>query len=197
MGKKIGIGCIIIFIILSVLIVSVLILYPWRKMIVLNENVDEAWSEVLVTYQSRLDLVSNLVNSARGYMQLEKDIFESIANARAGINEAENLPDLEKANESTSQALSSFIDNFNVVVEDTPEIKSNLVISDLMTQLEGTENRIAVARIRFNEDVKDYNIFIKTPPWHIFARWFGFEEKEFFEAQPGAEIAPEVDLELE
>ncbi len=201
MGKKLTMGCIIGIIIAIVLVVGLsigtYILISWRNMIALEESVDKAWAQVQNVYQRRLDLVDNLANSARGYMQLEKDIFEMITEARAGIQSAETLAQLDNANANTSQALSSFIDDFNIIVEDTPELKSSEVVGGLMIQLEGTENRIAVERSRFNEEIMDYNVYIKTPPRHIIAGWFGFTEKEFFEAQPGAEIAPEVDLELD
>ena len=201
MGKKLTMGCIVGIIIAIVLVVGLSIgayvLFSWRNMIALEESVDNAWAQVQNVYQRRLDLVDNLANSAKGYMQLEKDIFEMITEARAGIQSAETLSQLDSANENTSQALSSFIDDFNIIVEDTPELKSSEVVGGLMNQLEGTENRIAVERSRFNDEVRDYNVFIKMPPRHIIAGWFGFTEKEFFEAQPGAEIAPEVDLELD
>ncbi|HAJ95384.1 MAG TPA: LemA family protein, partial [Actinobacteria bacterium] len=185
-NKRLKLGCIIGIIIAFLLVVglsmAVYVLFSWRTMIVKEAAVDNAWAQVQIVYQRRLDLVDNLANSARGYMQLEKDIFEAITDARTGIQNAETLSDLDNANESTSQALSSFIDDFNVVVEDTPEIKSSEVVGDLMVQLEGSENRIAVERSRFNKAVKKYNVYIKIPPCHIIANWFGFTEKEFFEA---------------
>jgi len=201
LGKKLTMGCVIVIIVAIVLVVGLsigaYILFSWRKMIALEAEVDNTWAQVQTVYQRRLDLVDNLASSARGYMQLEKDIFEKITEARAGIHNAETMAQLDNANANTSQALSSFFDDFNVIVEDTPELKSSEVVTGLMVQLEGTENRVAVERSRFNNAVKVYNVFIKTPPRNIIAGWFGFTEKEFFEAQPGAEIAPEVDLELE
>ena len=126
-------------------------------------------------------------------MQLEKDIFEAIAEARKGIDSAETPAELE----NSSKEVGSFIDDFKVIVEDTPELKASETIRELMTQLEGTENRIAVERSRFNEVVGDYNIYIKLFPRNLLATRFGFEEKEFFETLPGADVVPEVDLELE
>jgi LemA protein len=201
LGKKLTMGCIVGIIVAIVLVVGLsagaYILFSWRKMIALEAEVDNTWAQVQNVYQRRLDLVDNLANSARGYMQLEKDIFEKITEARAGIQNAETMTQLDNANANTSQALSSFFDDFNVIVEDTPELKSSEVVTGLMDQLEGTENRVAIERSRFNDAVKVYNVFIKTPPRHIIANWFGFTEKEFFEAQPGADIAPKVDLGLE
>ncbi|MCD4668839.1 MAG: LemA family protein, partial [Actinomycetia bacterium] len=138
-------------------------------------------------------LIPNLAESAKAYMQLEKDIFEAIADARAGIDNAETPAELESA----SREVGSFIDDFKVIVEDTPELKASETIRDLMTQLEGTENRIAVERSRFNKEVGVFNTYIKMFPRNLLASRFGFTEKEFFEAQAGAEIAPDVDLELD
>jgi LemA protein len=125
-------------------------------------------------------------------MQLEKDIFEAIAEARAGIQSAANPSQLETAN----QGINSFIRDLKVVVEDTPELRASEVVRDLMTQLEGTENRVTVERMRFNEAVQDYNTYIRLFPNNMVAGLFGFTPKEFFEALPGAETAPSVDLEL-
>ena len=125
-------------------------------------------------------------------MNLEKDIFQAIADARAGISSAQGPADLESA----SQPITSFLRDLRVVVEDTPELKSSDVVRDLMTQLEGTENRVAVERMRYNEAVQAYNTYIRLFPNNMVAGMFGFTAKEFFEAQPGAETAPSIDLEL-
>jgi LemA protein len=196
MNKKVAIGCVIV--IVAVIVIGGLILGSYiitsrNNMVQKEIEIDNAWAQVQNVYQRRLDLIPNLVESAKGYMQLEKDIFEAIAAARAGISEAETAGELERVN----REINSFIDDFKVVVEDTPELKSSETIRDLMTQLEGTENRIAVERSRFNETVRDYNIYIRMFPRNIIAGWFGFGVKEFFEAEEGAETAPEVDLELE
>ncbi len=164
-----------------------------NNMVAKEVAIDKAWSQVQNVYQRRLDLIPNLVESTKGYMQLEKDIFEAITEARAGINSAETPAELESA----AQELGSFIDDIKIIVEDTPELKASETVRDLMNQLEGSENRIAVERSRFNETIGDYNIYIKMFPRNMIAGWFGFTEKEFFEAKPGAEIAPEVDLGLD
>jgi len=164
-----------------------------NKMATKEIETESAWAQVQNVYQRRLDLVPNLAESTKAYMQLEKDIFESIAEARAGISNAETPAELESANEEVS----SIIGDIRVVVEDTPELKASTTVKDLMIQLEGTENRIATERGRFNEAIRDYNTYIKLFPKNIIAGWFGFEAKEFFEAQEGADTVPEVDLELE
>jgi len=196
MGKKIALGCVIGFVAVIIVIGLIMVAYivdSRNKMVAKEIEVDNAWAQVQNVYQRRLDLVPNLAKSAQAYMQLEKDIFEAIAEARAGINNAETPSEIESVNKE----ISSFIDDIKVVVEDTPELKASEIVGDLMIQLEGTENRIAVERGRFNDAIKDYNTYIKMFPRNIIAGWFGFEAREFFEAEEGAETVPEVDLELE
>jgi len=196
LGKKFTIGC-IVGIIIVILIVSLsaaaYIISSRNNMAAKEIAIEGAWAQVQNVYQRRLDLIPNIAESAKAYMQLEKDIFEAIADARAGINNAETPAELESA----SREVGSFIDDFKVIVEDTPELKASGTIKDLMIQLEGTENRISVERSRFNEVIRDYNTYIKMFPRNLLASRFGFLEKEFFEAQAGAEIAPDVDLELD
>ena len=196
MGKKFAIGCVVAVIIVIVIVglsMAAYIISSRNNMVAKEVTIDKAWAQVQNVYQRRLDLIPNLVESAKGYMQLEKDIFEAITEARASINSAETPSELESA----TQEFGSFIDDFKVIVEDTPELKASETVRDLMIQLEGSENRIAVERSRFNETIGDYNIYIRMWPRNIMAGWFGFTEKEFFEAQAGVEIAPEVDLELD
>ncbi|MBE3115517.1 MAG: LemA family protein [Actinobacteria bacterium] len=196
MSKKIALGCVIGFVAVIIVIGLIMVAYvvdSRNKMVAKEIEVDNAWAQVQNVYQRRLDLVPNLAKSAQAYMQLEKDIFEAIAEARAGIKNAETPAEIESVNKE----ISSFIDTIKVLVEDTPELKASEIVGDLMIQLEGTENRIAVERGRFNEAIKDYNTYIKMFPRNIIAGWFGFEAREFFEAEEGAETVPEVDLELE
>ena len=196
MNKKILFGC--VFGLIGVIIIIALIGVAYfvdsrNKMAAKEIQVEEAWSQVQNVYQRRLDLIPNLANSAQAYMQLEKDIFEAIASARSGIQTAETPGEIENANAE----INSFIRDLKVVVEDTPELKASETVRDLMTQLEGTENRITVERQRFNASVGDYNTYIRMWPRSAIANMFDFEPKNFFEAAPGAEIAPEVNLELE
>ncbi|MCL4416729.1 MAG: LemA family protein [Actinobacteria bacterium] len=196
-GRKLSMGCIggviAAVVVLILIIIAVSVIFGGRNTMVTKElEVDKAWAQVQNVYQRRLDLIPNLANSAKGYMQLEKDIFTAIADARAGIQKAASPSQLESAN----QGINSFIRDLKVVVEDTPELKASETVRDLMTQLEGTENRVAVERMRFNEAVQDYNTYIRLFPNNIVAGLFGFTPKEFFEALPGAETAPSVNLEL-
>jgi len=196
-GRKMSMGCIggiiAVVIVLILIIIVVSVIFGGRNTMVTKElEVDKSWAQVQNVYQRRLDLIPNLANSTKGYMQLEKDIFTAIADARSGIQSAANPGELEAAN----QGINSFIRDLKVVVEDTPELKASETVRDLMTQLEGTENRVTVERMRFNEAVQDYNTYIRLFPNNMVASMFGFGPKEFFEALPGAETAPSVDLEL-
>lgn len=195
--RKLSMGCIggiiAVVVVLILIIIAVSVIFGGRNTMVTKQvEVEKAWAQVQNVYQRRLDLVPNLANSAKAYLKLEKDIFTSIANARAGIQSAQNPSQLESANTE----INSFIRDLRVVVEDTPELKASETIRDLMTQLEGTENRITVERMRYNEAVQSYNTYIKLFPNNMVAGLFGFTPKEFFEAQPGAETAPSVNLDL-
>jgi len=186
-------GIIAIVVVLVLAIIAVSVIFGGRNNMVTKETtVQTAWAQVQNVYQRRLDLVPNLAESTKAYMNLEKDIFQAIADARAGISSAQGPADLESA----SQPINSFLRDLRVVVEDTPELKASDVVRDLMTQLEGTENRVAVERMRYNEAVQSYNTYIRLFPNNMVAGLFGFTAKEFFEAQPGAETAPSIDLEL-
>ncbi len=196
MSKKFVFGCVFGLVGLIVIIGLIFMGYvvdSRNNMVEKEIEVENSWAQVQNVYQRRLDLVPNLVNSVEAYMKLEKDIFEKIAEARKGTQNAESPEELESAN----KGITSLIRDLKVVVEDTPELKASNTISDLMTQLEGTENRIAVERKRFNDTVRDYNTYIKLFPRNIIASWFNFFEKEFFEAEEGAGIAPDVNIDLD
>ena len=187
-------GVIAVVVVLILVIIAVSVIFGGRNNMVTKETeIDKAWAQVQNVYQRRLDLIPNIANSAKAYLQLEKDIFEAIAEARAGIQDAENPGEIESAN----QEVNSLIRDIRIVVEDTPELRASETIRDLMTQLEGTENRIAVERMRYNEAVQDYNRYIRLFPNNMVAALFGFTQKDYFEAEPGAETAPSIDLELE
>jgi len=187
-------GVIAIVVVLILILIAVSVIFGGRNNMVTKEvAVENAWAQVQNVYQRRLDLVPNLAEATRGYMKLEKDIFEAIAEARSGIQSAASPSQLEDVNSE----INSFIRDIKVVVEDTPELKASEVVKDLMTQLEGTENRVTVERMRYNESVQDYNTYIRLFPNNFVAGLFGFTPKEFFEAEAGAETAPEIDLDLE
>ncbi|MDZ7838869.1 MAG: LemA family protein [Actinomycetota bacterium] len=196
MSKKLVFGCLFGFI--GVIIIIGLIFFGYvvdarNDMAAKEIEVENAWAQVQNVYQRRLDLIPNVVASVEAYMQLEKDIFKEIAEARQSINQAQSPDQLENANEP----INSLIRDLKVVVEDTPELRASETVSELIVELEGSENRIAQERRRFNEAVRDYNTNIRMFPRNMIAGWFGFMPKNFFEAQEGADQAPEVNIELD
>jgi len=196
LNKKFGIGCVVVFVLVVLIVVAIffgVLVNIRNNMTAKNVKVDQEWSQVQNVYQRRLDLVPNLAEAAKAYLKLEKDIFKSIADARAGIAAAKTPSALDSA----TKEVNSFIRDFRVVVEDTPELKASETIKDLMNQLEGTENRITVERQRFNESVGDYNTYIKMWPQSIIASRYGFEPRDFFQAEAGAEVAPDINLNID
>lgn len=186
-------GCIVIVAVLAV----VLFLGFWfvgiyNSIVQKNLAVDQQWGQVESQYQRRYDLVPNLVAATKGYLKQEQTIFQMITDARTKYAGAAT-PDEKVA---AANELETALGRLLVIIEDNPEIKSNQVVSDLMFELAGTENRISVERMRYNEKVGIYNTTIKTFPGRWIAGMFGFSERPFFEAQEGAETAPEVDLEV-
>jgi LemA protein len=164
-----------------------------------EENVDQAWADVQTQYQRRSDLITNLVNTVKGAADFERETLEAVTNARAKASSvnvdpsnltAENLQQFQAAQSQLSQSLGRLL----VTVERYPELKANANFRDLQTQLEGTENRIAVSRQKFNEIVTSYNKRVRRFPGSLFASVFGFDEKAQFEAQAGAEQAPKVNF---
>lgn len=164
-----------------------------------EENVQQAWSDVQTQYQRRTDLITNLVNTVKGAADFERETLEAVTNARANATSmkidpsnltAENLQKFQAAQSQLNGSLSKLL----VTVERYPELKSNANFSNLQTQLEGTENRVAVARKNFNQIVTDYNKKVRRFPSSMFATLFGFSEKAQFEAQAGSENAPEVNF---
>lgn len=170
----------------------------YNSMVGLNENVEEAWSNVETQYQRRYDLIPNLVKTVKGSAEFEQETLTGVIEARSNatsinldVNDLtpENIQKFEAAQQNLNSALSKLL----VTVERYPDLKTTKAFQDLMIQLEGTENRITKARQDFNETVKLYNARIKKFPAVVFAGWFGFESKGYFEAvNEGTENAPEV-----
>ncbi len=190
------------WIILIAVLVLLFIIFSWFKgtyntMVTKSEKVNEKWAQVENVYQRRADLIPNLVNTVKGYAAHEKETLQSVIEARAkatSVNidasnlNAQNLQAFQAAQSGLSQALSKLM----VVVEKYPELKANQNFLELQSQLEGTENRIAIERKRFNEATREYNTYIKMFPKNIIAGMFGFTKKPYFKAEGGAEKAPEV-----
>ncbi|WP_027880296.1 LemA family protein [Mesoflavibacter zeaxanthinifaciens] len=173
----------------------------YNSTIGLEENVEEAWSKVESSYQRRSDLIGNLVKTVQGAADFEKSTLESVINARAkatsiNIDPTNITPEqLQQFNQAQS-GLSSALSRLLVTVERYPDLKANQNFLELQSQLEGTENRINVARDRFNETVKPYNKHIRTFPNNLLAGIFGFEKKAYFEAEEGSEKAPDVEFDF-
>jgi len=166
-------------------------------MVEMDEQVTASWAQVENVYQRRADLIPNLVNTVKGYAEHEQETLTGVIEARSkatSVNvdptklNAQSLQQFNQAQEGLSSALSKLM----VVVERYPDLKANQNFLELQAQLEGTENRIAVERRKFNQTTQSYNAYIRKFPRVIYAGWFGFEKKTYFEAQQGAEKAPEV-----
>ena len=163
----------------------------YNGLIKLNENVDAQWAKVETQYQRRFDLIPNLVNSVKGILTQEQKIFGDIAEARTRYSSATGANEKAAAATQVESALGRLL----VIMENYPQLQSSNNVRDLMTQLEGTENRISVERTRFNDMVRDYNVSVKRFPKSILAGMFGFVERAYFESADGAETAPTVNLE--
>lgn len=162
----------------------------YNSLISEESEVDVAWSQVENQFQRRNDLIPNLVNTVKGAMGNEQEVFGAIADARAGVSSADSMEESMDANTDMTKA----VDKLLVSVENYPELTSNDNVTSLMDELAGTENRVAVERGRFNETVQSYNNKVKRFPTSIIAGMTGFEEKPYFEAVEGSEVAPEVDF---
>ena len=163
-----------------------------------EQSVNEKWAQVQNVYQRRADLIPNLVETVKGFAAQEKTVLEEVTRARASAGSIKATPELlnDPANfkkfQDAQNQLGGALSRLLVTVERYPELKSNQNFLALQSQLEGTENRISVERMRFNEAVRDYNTRIKLMPGALVARLMGFKEKAFFEAAPGSETVPKV-----
>ncbi len=188
----------IVIVLVLVLIVSNAI-GRYNNFVGLEEGVDAAWSQVENVYQRRADLIPNLVATVKGVAEFEKETFTAVTEARSKVNQI-NLEGVTSNQEMLNQfqnaqgALSSALSRLMVVVERYPDLKANQNFLDLQTQLEGTENRIAVERRRFNEVARGYNTEIRKFPGSVYAGMFGFDRKAYFQAEEGAETAPQVEF---
>lgn len=186
-----------IFLLLIFIAIFTLPSCGYNNMVAMDEEVSAAWGNVENQYQRRADLIPNLVNTVKGYAAHESETLEAVIAARAkatSVNvDYSNLDQqtLQEYQQNQSQ-LSSALGKLMVVSERYPELKANQNFSDLQAQIEGTENRIAVERRKFNEVVKGYNTLIRKFPQNIIASMFSFSSKPYFEAESGTEKAPEV-----
>ena len=170
-----------------------------NRMVGMEENVNKSWGNVENVYQRRADLIPNLVNTVKGYAEHETSTFEAVVNARAkatsiSVNPdnmtADQLKEFQQAQNDVTGALGRLI----AISESYPELKANENFKELQSQLEGTEDRIAVERKNFNDSASKYNTYIRKFPQSIIAGMRGFEKKPYFEAEEGANKAPKVEF---
>ncbi|MGE0770292.1 MAG: LemA family protein [Cyclobacteriaceae bacterium] len=182
------------------IIVAVVVLWgvsAYNGIVGKEQNTKRTWADVESQYQRRMDLIPNLVNTVKGYADFEQETLTGVIEARAKATQVTIDPtNLNPANiaafQQAQDGLSSALSRLLVTIERYPDLKANQNFLDLQSQLEGTENRIAVARNRFNESVETYNTTIIRFPGNLIARIGGFEEKGFFKSAQGAETAPVV-----
>jgi len=181
-------------IIISILVVIVLLVMgvfsTYNGMNSAFLEVDRAAGQVEAVYQRRFDLIPNLVASVQGIMTQEKEVFGKLADARSKYAGASTSIEKSEAAGEVDSALARLL----VITENYPELKSSEAVQDLMTQLEGTENRISVERQRYNDSVTEYNKIVTQIPGLFFAKMFGFEKRQLFNAVPEADQAPSVKL---
>jgi LemA protein len=190
------------WIVLIVVVGVILMLVAWatginNNLVTKEEGVNTAWANVENVYQRRLDLIPNLVNTVKGVAKFEQQTLTAVIEARAKATSVQINPknldegSLQKFQEAQN-GVSSALGRLMVVVEKYPELKATQNFSELQAQLEGTENRITVERMKFNEAAQAYNTYLRRFPNSMFAGMLGFTKKAYFEAQAGAEKAPEV-----
>jgi LemA protein len=195
-------GCLGVLVVLA-LVVGGVVVGKYNSLVGLGQGVDAQWAQVENQYQRRADLVPNLVATVKGAADFEKSTLEEVVKARASVGQTtidpKNLPNDPAAMAKYQQAqdqLSSALSRLLVVTENYPQLKSDALFRDLMSQLEGTENRITVARNRYIKAVQDYNVGIRTFPNNLTAMMFGYKEKPNFtvENEKSISTAPKVDF---
>ena len=189
---------------ITIIVVAVVLLLvfwgvgQYNSMVVLDEQVNTSWSQVENQYQRRADLIPNLVETVKGYASHERETLEGVINARAKASQ----PIVQAGDGMTQEQLNQFqqaqgdltsaLNRLMVVVERYPELKADENFRQLQAQLEGTENRITTARMDFNNEAQQYNTKVRRFPTNIFAGLFGFHQRPYFQAEAGAEQAPQV-----
>ena len=198
-GCLIGLIVALVVVVIFALSMFVTVKNYYNSFIALEENVNQAWAQVENGYQRRADLIPNLVEVVKGYASHERETLQAVVEARSKVGgqinigpEVLNNPQAFARFQQAQDALSSALQRLMVVVERYPNLKADQRFADLQAQLEGTENRIAVERRRFNEAVQAYNTAIRKFPANIIASMFGFQPKVYFKAQAGADKVPEV-----
>lgn len=196
-GLAIGLG-IVGFIILLIVIIFSWGIGIYNSLVTLDEQVTSSWSQVQNQYQRRADLVPNLVNTVKGVANFEKETYTAVTEARAKVGQMNvspeilNNPQMFQKFQQAQDGLSSALSRLLVAVEAYPQLKANENFLQLQAQLEGTENRIAVERKKFNESVQNFNTRIRKFPANIIAGFAGFGQKQYFQASEAAQEVPTV-----
>ena len=162
----------------------------YNQLVALQQNIQGAWAQVQNQLQRRNDLIPNLVNTVKGYATHEQQVFEAVANARSRLLAAGTRDEQIDA----AQGLQGALGRLLAIAEQYPQLKANEQFNRLSDELAGTENRIAVERMRFNDAVRAYNTYRNSFPTVLYAGWLGFKEEKFFEAPAGAQQVPQVDF---
>jgi LemA protein len=197
MGKSVFLGCLVL-VLVGVLVVGGMAVGAYNRLNTVDQAVNGTWADVENNYQRRADLVPNLVETVKGAANFEKSTLEAVVQARASATQVRLDPNSAKDPEAFAKfqaaqdQLSGALSRLLVTVEKYPELKANQNFRDLQVQLEGTENRIAVARNRFNEATQSYNTMRKSFPTVIVANFAGFKERPYFKSTAGAERPPTV-----
>lgn len=180
---------------LIILVIAILTIIFWiwgtyNSLITKDQSVQSQWANVETQYQRRIDLIPNLVNSVKGYMNFESDLLSNITKLRSQWTSAATVDDRIQYQTQLDTALSRLL----LVYENYPELKSNQLVAQLMDELAGTENRISVERSRYNDKVREFNTAIKVFPGNVIAGWFSFNEKKYYQSTEGADVVPVVNI---
>lgn len=198
--KKLGllVGC--GGLLLVVVVVGAFLASSYNGLVKADESVKTAWSQVENVYQRRADLIPNLVATVKGVANFEKETYTAVTEARSRVGQIKVTPDMLSDPNALAQFqraqgdLGSALSRLLVVAENYPQLKANQNFLELQSQLEGTENRIAVERRRFNEVAQGFNTMVRSFPRNIVASIFGFKPKAYFESAQGADKAPQVEF---
>lgn len=188
-----------IIVLVIIAVVAIWGITGYNGLVNAEETVSNAWSNVESQYQRRADLIPNLVNTVKGYAEHEAQTLQAVTDARVratqmNVNVEDLTPEKLLEYQKVQGELGTALGRLLAITEAYPELKANENFLELQAQLEGTENRIAVARQNFNETVKEYNTSIRKFPRNLLAGMFGFEKRPYFEAQEGAAVAPQVNF---
>lgn len=188
-----------IIVLVIVAVVAIWGITGYNGLVNAEETVSNAWSNVESQYQRRADLIPNLVNTVKGYAEHEAQTLQAVTDARVratqmNVNVEDLTPEKLLEYQKVQGELGTALGRLLAITEAYPELKANENFLELQAQLEGTENRISVARQNFNETVKEYNTSIRKFPRNLLAGMFGFEKRPYFEAQEGAAVAPQVNF---